>query len=103
MVVMTVVNKVNASLDSLSWTLQKEFIKTLPQPPFLVSARLPHPSHTRHSLLFIRELIIIGPPRMGGIPRIIPRIGPGGPPRLWIKIMRFKDKLIFSSTYEIGQ
>ena len=27
-------------------------------------------------------LIIIGPPRMGGIPRIIPRIGPGGPPRL---------------------
>ena len=31
-------------------------------------------------------LIIIGPPRMGGIPRIIPRIGPGGPPRLKINV-----------------
>lgn len=27
-------------------------------------------------------LIIIGPPLIGGIPRIIPRIGPGGPPRM---------------------
>ena len=27
-------------------------------------------------------LIIMGPPLIGGIPRIIPRIGPGGPPRL---------------------
>lgn len=27
-------------------------------------------------------LIIMGPPRIGGIPRIMPRIGPGGPPRI---------------------
>ena len=40
-------------------------------------------------------LIIIGPPRIGGIPRIIPRIGPGGPPRLELKANHYNIQLHF--------
>ena len=44
-------------------------------------------------------LIIIGPPLIGGIPRIIPRIGPGGSPRLLIYIIDILYIYDFGLTY----